>query len=102
MVDVELHGSKYLIGNGFMGYRGTMEEYSAKELVAVNLAGLFDKNGDSWRESVNAPNPLFTRVYVGDKYLDMLYSNVSFHKQSLDIKKGFHFKRPPKRIIYTK
>ena len=91
MADVELHGSKYLIGNGFMGYRGTMEEHWAKELVAVNLAGLFDKNGDSWRESVNAPNPLFTRVYVGDKHLDMLYSYVSFHKQSLDIKKRFSF-----------
>lgn len=90
--DVELHGSKYLIGNGFMGYRGTMEEYSAKELVAVNLAGLFDKNGDSWRESVNAPNPLLTRVYVDDKYLDMLSGNVSYHKQSLDIKTGFHFR----------
>lgn len=23
--DIEKHGSKFLLGNGFMGYRGTME-----------------------------------------------------------------------------
>ena len=51
---VEQNGSRFLIGNGFMGYRGTLEEFGKKQLVALNMAGLFDKNGDSWRESVNA------------------------------------------------
>ena len=35
--DVELNGSKFLIGNGYMGYRGTMEESEAEHLVAFNL-----------------------------------------------------------------
>lgn len=88
--DIELHGSKYLIGNGYMGYRGTMEEYSANELVAVNLAGLFDKNGDLWRESVNAPNPLYTALAVNGKVLSVADTPVSAHTQTLDIRHGIH------------
>ena len=89
--DIELHGSKYLLGNGFMGYRGTMEEYSAKQLVAVNLAGFFDlANGSNWRESVNAPNPIYTVVCVGDTELNLSEINPVSHNQTLDIKKSIH------------
>lgn len=91
--DVELHGSKYLIGNGYMGYRGTMEEYTSNELVAVNLAGFFDKNGDSWRESVNAPNPLFTAVEIDGKILSLIDTDIVSHIQTLDIKKGIHTRK---------
>ena len=52
IADIEQHGSKFLLGNGFMGYRGTMEEYNAEQLVAVNLAGFFDlAEGSNWRKS---------------------------------------------------
>jgi len=89
--DIELHGSKYLIGNGFMGYRGTMEEYSAEQLVAVNLAGFFDlAEGSNWRESVNAPNPLYTVVSVDGVALNLSCSESVSHKQALNIKSGIH------------
>ncbi len=89
--DIELHGSKYLIGNGFMGYRGTMEEYSAEQLVAVNLAGFFDlAKGSNWRESVNAPNPLYTVVSVDGVELNLSCCESVYHKQTLNIKSGIH------------
>lgn len=91
--DVELHGSKFLIGNGYMGYRGTMEEYGAEELVALNMAGLFDKNGDMWRESVNAPNPFFSAIYVNGTKLSPKTSNVVSHTQTLDMKRGLHSRK---------
>ena len=50
-------GNKYLTGNGYFGVRGTMEEYEKDNMPAVNMAGIYDKVGDAWRESVNAPNP---------------------------------------------
>ena len=28
------------------------------------MAALFDKNGDNWRESVNAPNPFLVKTTV--------------------------------------
>ena len=83
--DIEQHGSKYLLGNGFMGYRGTMEEYGAEQLVAVNLAG-----GSNWRESVNAPNPLYTVVSINGTDLDLSSLQPVSHTQKSDIKKGIH------------
>ncbi len=89
--DIEKHGSKFLLGNGFMGYRGTMEEYSAQQLVAVNLAGFFDlADGSNWRESVNAPNPLYTVVAVNGTELNLSELTPVSHSQKLDIKNGIH------------
>ncbi len=91
--DVELHGSKFLLGNGYMGYRGTLEEYGAKELAAVNLAGLFDRNGDRWRESVNAPNPLYTVLAAGETVFSPLTAKTDDHRQTLNIRHGFHTRK---------
>ena len=92
--DIEKHGSKYLLGNGFMGYRGTMEEYGAEQLVAVNLAGFFDlAEGSNWRESVNAPNPLYTVVVVDGVELNLSGLKAVLHNQNLDIKNGIHSRK---------
>ena len=53
------NGNRFLMGNGYFGIRGTLEEYTKKQMCAVNMAGIYDKMGNSWRESVNAPNPLY-------------------------------------------
>ena len=90
---VEQNGSRFLIGNGFMGYRGTLEEFGKEQLVALNMAGLFDRNGDLWRESVNAPNPFFVKTYVGDKELNVLNCETLSHNQTLDISCGLHTRK---------
>lgn len=91
MPDIEMNGSKFLIGNGYMGYRGTMEEYGAEQLVAVNLAGFSDlADGSNWRESVNAPNPLYTLIKTTDTELNLSKTTVVSHKQNLDIRNGIH------------
>lgn len=36
-------GNKFLIGNGYMGVRGTLAEYGKENLAAINLAGIYDK-----------------------------------------------------------
>lgn len=56
------HGNKFMIGNGVLGYRGTLEEFGKNELTATIIAGLYDKVGNKWREPVNAPNGLATAV----------------------------------------
>lgn len=90
---VEQNGSRFLIGNGYMGYRGTLEEFGREELVSLNMAGLFDRNGDLWRESVNAPNPFFVKVYAGEKELNALNGNIIEHRQTLDISCGVHSRK---------
>jgi trehalose/maltose hydrolase-like predicted phosphorylase len=84
------HGNKYFLGNGYMGYRGTMEEFEAGELVGIMVAGLYDKVGNSWREPVNAPNPFFTRVIHNNTPLHLLHSPIENHQQSLHLRLACH------------
>lgn len=62
-------GNRFLIGNGYLGIRGTLEEYEADKLPAINLAGVHDQVGSGWREPVNAPNGCFSYLKVdGEKF----------------------------------
>ncbi len=76
-------GNVYQIANGYMGYRGTLDEFGPDEAVGVTLAGLFDRVGTAWREPVNAPNGGFTRVTLDGRELSALHSRVVEHEQTL-------------------
>ena len=79
-------GNKFLTGNGYMGLRGTMEEYTKEQMCAINLAGIYDRVGDSWRESVNAPNPLYTYIVADGKKYSLPEKVADKHAQILDFK----------------
>lgn len=85
-----LNGNKFLLGNGYMGYRGTMEEFEKEQMAACTLAGVYDRSGDKWRELVNAPNGLFTRIFCDGELLSVLSSEVKEHSQSIDIQTALH------------
>jgi kojibiose phosphorylase/nigerose phosphorylase len=78
-------GNRFLVGNGYMGVRGTLDEHTKTELAAVNLAGIYDKVGGGWREPLNAPNPFFTRVAGAGEPLS--------HEQALDFRHGVFSRR---------
>ena len=44
------YGNMFLIGDGHLGYRGTLEEFSKEEMVGLNVVGVYDKYLDKWRE----------------------------------------------------
>lgn len=88
--DAELNGSKFLLGNGYVGYRGTLEEYRKDSQVAVTVAGLYDKAGDAWREPVNAPNGFYTVVSVGGEELNARDRAPARHQQTLDMRRAVH------------
>jgi len=71
---ITINGNKYMLGNGAMGYRGTLEEFSKEQLTACTLAGLYDKVGDQWREPVNAPNGWSVGYAFGGEALNVLSS----------------------------
>ncbi|MGG6312550.1 glycoside hydrolase family 65 protein [Paenibacillus macerans] len=94
------HGNKFMIGNGVLGYRGTLEEFGKSELTATIVAGLYDKVGDQWREPVNAPNGLATTVYWDGAPLSVLEAasgavgpELLEHEQSLDLRHATHRRR---------
>ncbi|MDD7794400.1 glycosyl hydrolase family 65 protein [Clostridium sp. 'White wine YQ'] len=84
------NGNKFITGNGYMGFRGTLEEYTKNELVACNISGLYDKQGDKWREPINAPNGTFTTLMVDGEEYSVLKEEPFEHNQVLDIKEGVH------------
>lgn len=101
------NGNRFLIGNGYMGIRGTLDEYEKDRLPAVNLAGIYDKAGDGWREPLNAPNICFAYLRVdGEMYrLPEKEAAVVSHNVELDYRHGLLvrqtiFKTPRGNVTY--
>ena len=88
--NIAWNGNRFLIGNGYFGIRGTLDEYTKKQMCAVNMAGIYDRVGDSWREPVNAPNPIYTYVKVNGKAYTLPDEKPKFHQQELDFRYGIH------------
>ncbi|MBN1411728.1 MAG: glycoside hydrolase family 65 protein [Spirochaetales bacterium] len=86
----EKFGGKFLTGNGFLGVRGTLEEYTREDKPAVNIAGLYDQVGDSWREPVNAPNGCYIKLYYGDVPCHYASAGVKKHSQTLYLDNAVH------------
>ena len=82
---IAMNGNKFMIGNGAIGYRGTLEEFAKEQLTASTVAGLYDKVGDGWREPINAPNGLYTRIVCDGEPLCVLHSEIAGHSQSLNL-----------------
>jgi nigerose phosphorylase len=76
-------GNVYQIANGYMGYRGTLDEFGSDQAVGITIAGLFDQVGSAWREPVNAPNGAYTKVTVDGVELSALDATVAQHRQTL-------------------
>lgn len=87
------NGNRFLVGNGYMGIRGTLEEHGKEQLAAVNLAGIYDQVGGGWREPLNAPNPLHTVLYVQGESLTLPERAPRSHTQSLDYRHGIFSRR---------
>jgi trehalose/maltose hydrolase-like predicted phosphorylase len=88
--DVDRQGNKLLTGNGYIGYRGTLEEFNKEQKTATIVSGLYDQVGDQWREPVNLPNGCFVQVLYKGEVLHALTSKVLEHTQSLDMQNAIH------------
>lgn len=100
---ITANGNKFMIGNGVLGYRGTLEEFGKGELTATIVAGLYDRVGHKWREPVNAPNGLAMALRWDGAPLDVLSGGAGEHvgpapeplehEQSLDLRHAVHRRR---------
>jgi nigerose phosphorylase len=88
--DADRLGSKMLTGNGFIGYRGTLEEFTKEQKTATIVSGLYDKVGDLWREPINLPNGGYIQVFYQGEPLHALTSKVIAQTQNLDIHSAVH------------
>jgi nigerose phosphorylase len=78
-------GNIFQIANGYMGCRGTLDEFGPEQLVGITLAGIFDRVGSKWREPVNAPNGGFTQVTMDGVTFSALTTKIKKHRQQLHL-----------------
>ncbi len=65
------YGSNLLCGNGYLGYRGTLEEWGKEQYQACVVTDTYDMADGKWRELSNSPNALTTEVMIaGEKVGD--------------------------------
>ena len=65
------YGSNLLCGNGYLGYRGTLEEWGKEQYQACVITDTYDLADGKWRELSNSPNALKTEVIIdGEKIGD--------------------------------
>ncbi len=88
--NIEFLGSKFTIGNGYFGYRGTLEEFGSQQLAACTVSELYDDSGNGWREILNVPNPLFTSASVSEISLSVLDTVPAYHEQYMLLDTGVH------------
>ena len=81
------NGNRFLIANGYMGVRGTVEEAEPVDLPAINLAGVYDQNGDKWREPVNAPY-VFIKLILNGRELSLKAAEPLSHSLSICYRHG--------------
>jgi beta-phosphoglucomutase len=85
------NGNRLFAGNGYLGRRGVPDEAGAEWMPATIVAGLYDKQGDLWREPVNAPDPLYTVVSVGGERLEI--GRALAHEQGLNFRYGLYSRK---------
>ena len=83
-------GSNFMIGNGYLGYRGTFAEWQADRYVACIVSDTYDAAEGNWRELCNVPNGLFTRLHVDGEALSMSGARTRYYRRSLDLRCGLY------------
>ncbi|MCD8293947.1 MAG: glycoside hydrolase family 65 protein [Clostridia bacterium] len=81
------NGNKFILANGYMGYRGTLDGFTKDQLAAFTLAGFYDKVKGKNGETVNAPDPFYIKVYADGIPLDPLFTEPESHRQKLDLRR---------------
>jgi len=82
-------GSNFMIGNGYLGYRGTMAEWEADRYTACIVSDTYDEAED-WRELCNVPNGLFTRLSADGELVSVFSGKTEDYVRRLDLRCGLY------------
>jgi kojibiose phosphorylase len=84
-------GSNFMIGNGYLGYRGTFENWGREEFAACIVTDTWDQAPDSrWSELCNVPNGLFSEVKVDGEPCSLFTGSLQNYVHQLDLRSGLN------------
>ena len=79
-------GSNYLLGNGYLGYRGTFAENTKEDYTACIVTDTFDMADGKWRELSNVPNGLYTTLTSNGIFYALDVTGYNNYEKKLDFK----------------
>lgn len=79
-------GSNYMIGNGYLGYRGTFADDSREQYVGCVITDTYDNADGVWKELVTAPNGLYTELTVDGTPLPWRDHGWSSYRRELSVR----------------
>lgn len=85
--------TRFTVGNGRLGTRGTLEEGHRGELSGTYLNGVYDGHDSAVTDLVNAPDWLWLAVYVDGVRLDVQSCTALEHERVLDLRRGVLHRR---------
>ena len=84
-------GSNFMIGNGYLGYRGTFAEWEADRFVACTVTDTWDvAPGSEWSELCNVPNGLFAQLTIDGEPLSVFDRTTSEYNRELNLRYGLN------------
>ena len=81
-------GSNFMIGNGYLGYRGTFEEWGRDHCVACIVTDTYDTADEKWTELCNVPNGLFVELLFNGNNVRATEEEVSDYQRALNLKQA--------------
>ncbi len=64
-------GSNFMVGNGYLGYRGTRPDQRATDFVACVVSDTYDMADGVWRELCTVPNALYVGIRLDGEPLSI-------------------------------
>jgi kojibiose phosphorylase len=87
-------GSNFMIGNGYLGYRGTFENWGPEQYVACVVTDTWDQaEGSRWSELCNVPNGLFTEMELDGETCSLFSGILQEYYHSVDLRRGVNTRK---------
>jgi 1,2-alpha-glucosylglycerol phosphorylase len=81
-------GSNYMIGNGYLGYRGTFADDRREQYVGCILSDTYDNADGRWKELATVPNGLYTELRVDGSPLGWRDGGWNRYRRELSVRHG--------------
>lgn len=80
--------TRFTVGNGYLGTRGTVEEGHRGQLSGTYLNGVYDSHDSPVIDLVNVPDWTMLEIYVEGVRMDVHTCVVEEHRRALDLRQG--------------
>jgi len=89
-------GTNFMVGNGYLGYRGTFAEDTKKDYVGCIVTDTWDNADGKWEELCTVPNALYTKLRINEKTFHLKQEDD--FERSIDLKHGISARKVVKNM----